>query len=96
MVDFATLMDELTDAIKSYIDDRHGDLLRRIRDLEAETDALKATKGLPYKGVFTTGSRYDQGDFVTRQGSLWACLRPTSAPPPGPDWKLAVKKGSIG
>jgi hypothetical protein len=51
-----------------------------------------------YRGVWTAVRGYEPGDSVTWRGSLWMCLRATSAKPDeaSSDWQLAVKRGRNG
>ena len=54
-------------------------------------------KDFAYKGVYENGSRYVRGNFVTKGGSVWACLQSTSqVPGESSDWQLAVKHGADG
>lgn len=52
---------------------------------------------LIYRGIWKEGD-YQQGDVVTRHGSLWYCNKNTNqAPGDGEtDWTLAVKRGARG
>jgi hypothetical protein len=57
----------------------------------------KRMKDFAYKGVYENGSRYVRGNFVTKNGSVWACLQNTSqVPGESSDWQLAVKHGADG
>jgi hypothetical protein len=71
----------------------------RRREFEARLTALEERPTMQYRGVFETSRQYMPGDFVTHDGSLWHCNRPTHGPVPGFDkdgWTLAVKRGRDG
>lgn len=56
-------------------------------------------KGVPvYCGVYQNGARYEPGDMVTLNGSVWHATAPTSERPGlgNPTWTLAVKCGRDG
>jgi hypothetical protein len=54
-------------------------------------------KDFAYKGVYENGTKYVRGNFVTKGGSVWACLQNTSqVPGESADWQLAVKHGADG
>lgn len=62
--------------------------------LEARITALEARKSVTYRGVFTDGKRYEPGDMVTSDGSVWHCNVETQMRPgAGAMWTLAVKHG---
>lgn len=52
---------------------------------------------LIYRGVFNRkgfgGEPYAQGDVVTFDGQLWHCEAKTMDAPPGPLWRLMVRRG---
>lgn len=69
----------------------------RVAQIEArETQIAKALQSLPtYRGVYEPGQTYARGTFITLHGSMWhANQATTSKPGGGPDWTLAVKRGS--
>jgi hypothetical protein len=75
-------------------------LLERIDALERANADLMAAKSLTfadvYRGVWQPGA-YERGVIVTQSGSLWLCLRSTTAKPgAGDDWRLIVKRGAAG
>ena len=51
-----------------------------------------------YRQIFNAETDYEPGDFVTHNGSVWACIKPTNATPGTKDggWRLAVKRGLNG
>lgn len=49
-----------------------------------------------YRGVFRSGSKYEESDMVTFAGAVWICMRDTATKPPSDDWKLCVAKGRDG
>ena len=52
---------------------------------------------LEYTGLHEQGKGYKKNQFVTCNGSLWACLKPThQRPGDTSDWQLAVKRGKDG
>lgn len=62
--------------------------------LEKRLATLEARTPFSYEGVFDGSKKYQRGNFVTHDGSLWHAERETrSEPGAGADWKLAVKKG---
>lgn len=55
-----------------------------------------------YRGAFHHGKKYERGDMITRNDSVWHCNEPTTEPP-GSDtnntnraWQLAARKGANG
>jgi hypothetical protein len=87
----------------------HPELMERPRPhpfnaLEAKVARLEAriakletqAADFGWRGVWTEGTEYKVGNFVTREGSLWHCQRPTRSRP-GADatWRLCVKNGSF-
>jgi hypothetical protein len=62
-------------------------LLRRIEELERSP--------FKYLGTYEAGRTYEANNFVTLDGSIWACTARTTARPGAgePCWKLAVKAG---
>lgn len=48
------------------------------------------------KGIYRSGSSYEQGDTVTFGGSVWIALKDTRESPPSDSWRLCVKKGKDG
>lgn len=80
----------LAKAIKA--DRRADDLERRLAALERRLESER--KGFYYRGTYAEGESYEEGDFVTDHGSMWACLTATKARPgTSDDWQLAVKAG---
>jgi hypothetical protein len=63
--------------------------------LEARVAELEQRKGFEYCGVFDVRDRYGPGDFVTHDGSMWACRKACEGirPGEGSEWQLAVKRG---
>lgn len=64
-------------------------------------DVVLAKFAMPvmiYKGVFRAESKFERGDTVTWDGSLWHCEVDTTSNKPGTggDWKLAAKHGAPG
>ena len=51
-----------------------------------------------YKGVWSDGEGYREGNFATWDGSVWHCntTGTKQRPGTGPDWQLEVKKGRGG
>jgi hypothetical protein len=83
-------IDDLADTIDEAI-------ARYVEPLEARIKELEARPTMKYMGVWEQGHQYNPGEFVTDQGSVWHCNFQTgSRPGSGPQWILAVKKGSDG
>lgn len=71
--------------------ERFATLHRRIDQLE------EARREFRYCGTWQRGASYREGTFLTDDGSLWTCLRDTSARPgTSADWQLCVKRGRDG
>ena len=90
--DAATICDNVADAMAEYCRDVVAPLKARIAELEARPAGTK------YLGVHEHGRAYGKGDFVTKDGSLWAALRDHPGEP-GTErsgWRLAVKRGRDG
>ena len=49
-----------------------------------------------YRGVFRSGSKYEENDMVTHSGALWMAMRDTATHPPSDDWRLCVARGRAG
>ena len=66
--------------------------------LEKRIDALESLqKSFRYRGVYSGALYYDQGNFVTWQGSLFHCNKFTKAlPGSSDDWSLCCKRGRDG
>jgi hypothetical protein len=65
-------------------------LKERVVHLEEGGDRL-----MRYNGVYSAAGAYIRGDTVSHSGSLWFCLKPTSARPGDVrDWVLIAKAGS--
>jgi hypothetical protein len=85
---FAT---ELAGMIKEKLDQELAPLRRQLDQLAARE------KSFSYRGVWKDGEQYFQGNFVTQDGSLWACSRETRGKPGDSDaWTLACKRGRDG
>jgi hypothetical protein len=60
---------------------------------------LEARRELQYTGTWDDQRIYNKGDFITYDGSMWACLEAHCGVRPGSSdtsWKLAVKRGKDG
>jgi hypothetical protein len=97
----------LNDADIDLLADVFGEFIARLRaERQQELKALEARLrvvekrpvGLSYEGVWTSGTEYTKGCFVTDKGSLWACVEDTSKRPGGGEraWRLAAKRGADG
>ena len=92
-LDFVESMAKETCAIFKEHADRTAALERRLAELEARLAQVE-TKGIEYRGVWSQGTLYKRGDFVTRAGCMWAANCETySKPGESADWQLAVKSG---
>jgi hypothetical protein len=84
--------DEGFEAVKKYIDEAFVEYEKRFAALEKR--AIDRVDQLKYVGVYDRGVRYREGNFVTRDGSLWCAKRDTHETPGESDaWQLAVKRG---
>jgi hypothetical protein len=55
---------------------------------------LEAQPAFMYCGVWTEGTDYRRGDFVTHDGSMWHAWQATrDRPGTSQAWQLAVKRG---
>lgn len=73
-------------------------LVARVGKLEADLRKERAAKALPYRGIWKQGERYEAGEFVTYQGSIWHVEKRNHSRPgddPGA-YTLAVKRGQDG
>lgn len=77
--------------------DQIAALIEHCQALERRLSAIESRpKGLQYRGVWSAGMTYSQGDTVSRRG-LWIAMTVTRAMPgQSPDWSLAVKDGRDG
>jgi hypothetical protein len=80
---------ELLPTIARFISAQVRPLRQRIEELENKT------KHWEYRGTFESGETYYENNFVTHQGSLWACRCNNTSAVPGTDatWQLCVKRG---
>lgn len=88
---FAAGLDELTDAIKSYVDAGFAAIEQRLSAIEAS--------GIKYSGTWQRAADYPRGSVVTDGGSSWVALRNNTGARPGSDpdaWQLMVKSGRDG
>src|SRR5262245_58911503 len=82
---------EIARAVKS--------LERTIAEMQRDLQEMKAiSANFGYRGVWTEGSEYERGNFVTHDGSLFHCnLRTKNRPGRDPvSWSLCVKRGQDG
>lgn len=77
-------------------DSKIADLERRLVALERRLESEK--RGFHYRGIYTEGELYDENDFATHAGSLWACLADGTTTRPGESdaWQLCCKRGRDG
>jgi hypothetical protein len=71
-----------------------GHLNSRLADMEARFNEFSDSPRARYLGVHNRVTKYLPGDITTHQGTLWACLRPTTGSIPGQDgeaWLLMAK-----
>jgi hypothetical protein len=88
-----TVTDEVSRLIDAQVEKRVGDTVQKAVDA-----AIGALPLMLYKGVWTEGSSYREGNTVTFGGSGWVCMKSdtTEKPGTGSDWILAIKKGRDG
>jgi hypothetical protein len=83
----------LGEFVREQIDKATRPLLARLAELENRTKAFR------YVGTWdAAGTRYEAGNFVTMDGSLWHCNFDTASRP-GKDvgaWTLVCKRGQDG
>lgn len=84
--------DEFVRGIALFVDD---EIRRRMEPLMKRIEELEALPKLKYVGTWSDGKNYDEGNFVTHQGSLWHCDAKSGGRMPGTsdDWTLCVKHG---
>jgi hypothetical protein len=85
--DLTEISDEILSIAKAQ-KERADKLETRIKDLESRPV-------LKYAGVYVEGQSYQEGQLVTRSGSLWLSTAATATTPgtPGAAWRLIVKRG---
>jgi hypothetical protein len=88
--------DDLVQALGQFIAEKINaavaPLRRRIDELE------NRTKSFRYIGTWHDGTRYEAGNFITHDGSVWHCNFDTASRP-GKDvgaWTLICKRGQDG
>ncbi len=101
--DFKKFADGLMPAFEAYIkrvtDASRAPLLKRIEQLETESESMSAKlKNFGFRGVFKGDTTYYASNFVTASGSMFVALRdnPKGAPGSSDDWALCVKRGRDG
>jgi hypothetical protein len=97
------LLQHLRVVLKSTIEQIHEHVERRIKAATApllqRIQELEAKPAIKYLGTFEANKAYMPGNAITHLGSLWVCVKPTSAPPKfdaPSDWQLAAKAGRPG
>ena len=75
--------------VRDQIEKANAPLRQRIEELENRISQFR------YCGVWVDGARYERGNFVTHNGSVWHCDVDTDAKPGTNNvvWTLAVKHG---
>ena len=70
------------------------DLRARVEGLEARLQGAEGKSLISYHGVWTEGSTYPKGAFVTDHGGIWHANQQTNERPGATQsWSLAVKAG---
>lgn len=68
--------------------------------LRARIVTLEALpRALAYQGVWREGATFEKHDVVTSDGSVWICLRPTTAKPgtdDGQSWHMMLRRARDG
>lgn len=99
MADTPTLNDLALDLerrgkpIEAALVDLVGALEEKLERLEMEVVEVRAAS-MRYRGTWSGGSgTYTRGDCVTRDGSLWSCVRDGTQDTPGrgSGWQLMTK-----
>lgn len=91
---FVDQISELFPAIKKYVDDLQKEVEGVVVQIGKRLKALEERPELAYKGTWDGATQFNEGNFATHQGSLWACKASTRTEPgTSSDWQLAVKKG---
>lgn len=91
------IVDGLADVVLSYDGERNI----KVKQVFASGKTKAVDYLIPamvYKEIHKKGSAYLPGDCVTYDGSVWVCIKATSATPGTKDsgWRLAVKRGLNG
>jgi hypothetical protein len=81
-------METLADAIGKCLGQELQPLQKRIEQLEKRAE-------LKWAGIWSDGTRYNEGELVTDRGSLWICTSPTNDRPGdnASAFRLIVKNG---
>lgn len=81
-------------AVKNYVDGLQDEVEAVVKEIGKRLKALEARPDLKYCGTWDGASQFNEGNFVTHRGSLWACKAETRTEPgTSSDWQLAVKSG---
>lgn len=73
------------------------DRTEHVKMLEERVAALEARPQMQYRGVWSAGTRYHVGNFVTDHGSIFYCRNATiERPGASAHWVLAVKRNTNG
>lgn len=85
-------------SVDSVFDGNHEITLSTTMASGRTSETKFIVPGLVYREIFDPTQDYEPGDFVTYQGSMWACMKPTKETPGTKDsgWRLAVKRGLNG
>lgn len=85
--------DELNALVNAEVEKRLSDTVQKAVDA-----AIGALPLMLYKGVWSEGTGYREGNTVTFGGSGWVCMKSDTQEKPGTgsDWTLAIKKGRDG
>jgi hypothetical protein len=96
-VEWKCLVDGLAGVELEFIDSRTIEVKQIFAS--GKSKAVKyPVPTIEYKEIHKAGESYTPGDFVTYNGSVWACIKSTTATPGTKDsgWRLAVKRGLNG
>lgn len=96
--------DGITASIKTFVGtqllsirQRLDTVAHRMDGVEQRTIALGKRGIGVYRHAWTADATYAAGDLVTFNGAMWHAEGASKgAKPPGPSWKLAVRKGDVG
>ena len=87
-LDIGTLVNELSDAIKTYVDQSHADALARIKAVETDV-RLRDAPRLQYRGAWSPGIIYEAKSVTSHNGCMWECRDSVlSEPGTANEWEL--------
>lgn len=96
--DIRLIVKGLAPVFREYVEKKTSPADMRLDALEARMSELEKRPTAKWAGIWQPEKSYQPGNLVTRSGSLWISILPTSSAPGTDDsgaWRLIVKQGAF-